>query len=913
MRPVELEQHGVPAALTEIWGQHIESLTDVQERAVAAGLLSGSGNFLVVAPTSSGKTFVAEMAATSLAYQTRRQVIFVVPYRALAEEHYLALKRRYEGLLSVVIATGDWAEFDADIRDGNYGIAVMTYEKLIGFLVDRPQILDRCAALIVDEIQILGERGRGPDLELLLTQVLTHPRSPRVLALSASLDDLGRLDDWLGATLVMTNERPVPLSEGVLDPASGQVLSTDLSRSPLCGPQLDAEDAAAAATVAAVNDGEQVLVFRASLAKTVLMADKLRRSLPIPGLDADTARDLDDLEPSPSVEHLRRLLAARVAYHNADLTGTERRAVEGAFRRGACRALVSTTTLAMGVNLPTDLVIIPDTRRYSPDQGNWRTEDISVAEYKNAAGRAGRLGMRTAGRAIVVAGPGEVRQVLDFYCRGRVEPITSRLPDQPFDDLVFSVVASGLAGTEAEIVEFVTRTLAYPAFYEWTGGISSVQEGVASATRSCVAGGLLESEQGRLVATAVGRGFAARHVPVRWAAYLAGETSERPTAGTPTVELLHVVSGCDDLFEARPYVKWNRLLRRPIDLRPALSSAMASSDPESPLAQALASAHPSEVQLRVLARTDCLARWRTGEEATAIGRSFEGCSPSRLTGMAKVGAWILEATAEAEKARGRDAAVIARLASEVRYGVPAELVPLARLNVRGVARGSLIRLYEGGRDKHLHDPDVLLDAEDDDLAGLLTPLEAARLREAVIAERGETQTRRRRAQTERARVAELAEQLIDDLYTLGGVDLERAVADALAAVGIPATRIHEQKHGEEDLQIRHPDGTVVVSVTASLHPSKNIVWSKVREVLAAGVGMNPINYVCIGRPAFHSEAESLARQIGLEEGPRNLLLIPMDVFADAVIRCAEGRLDSGALLDAFGRASGVLSLDELGA
>jgi hypothetical protein len=75
--------------------------------------------------------------------------------------------------------------------------------------------------------------------------------------------------------------------------------------------------------------------------------------------------------------------------------------------------------------------------------------------------------------------------------------------------------------------------------------------------------------------------------------------------------------------------------------------------------------------------------------------------------------------------------------------------------------------------------------------------------------------------------------------------------------------------------------------------------------------MNPINYVCIGRPAFHSVAEDLARQIGLEVGPRQLLLIPMDVFADAVLRCAEGRLDSSALLDALGRASGVLDLEDL--
>jgi hypothetical protein len=44
-------------------------------------------------------------------------------------------RERYGDLLSVVISTSDWTEFDGDIRAGSFNLAVMTYEKLMGFLV----------------------------------------------------------------------------------------------------------------------------------------------------------------------------------------------------------------------------------------------------------------------------------------------------------------------------------------------------------------------------------------------------------------------------------------------------------------------------------------------------------------------------------------------------------------------------------------------------------------------------------------------------------------------------------------------------------------------------------------------------------------------------------------------------------
>ncbi len=101
-----------------MWKKHIPELTDIQEKAVRAGILDGVGNVLAVAPTSSGKTFIGEMAAATSAYTHRRHAIFIVPFRALAEEHFELFRERYGELLSVVMSTSDHTESDVDIRTG---------------------------------------------------------------------------------------------------------------------------------------------------------------------------------------------------------------------------------------------------------------------------------------------------------------------------------------------------------------------------------------------------------------------------------------------------------------------------------------------------------------------------------------------------------------------------------------------------------------------------------------------------------------------------------------------------------------------------------------------------------------------------------------------------------------------------
>jgi helicase len=915
MRITDLLHFSAPPALAKVWAEHVEELTEVQAKAVEAGVFDGKTNLLVVAPTSSGKTLVGEMAAASSSYRTRRHGIFLVPYRALADEHYANFRARYGDLLNVVISTSDWTEFDDDIRAGNFGLAVLTYEKLMGLLVDHPQLLDRCSVLVVDEVQMLGDPSRGAGLEKLLTQVLLHEQSPQLVALSASLDELNKLDDWLRAKLVMTNERPVPLEEGVLGPFSGRLLLTNDEDRQLIDGRTEAEDALDDLVVKLIGDGQQVLIFRASIPKTQATAERLKRHLSAPGLPAQTAAELDELEPSETVELLRRTLSSLVGFHNGDMTAGERRAVEQSFRRGEARVLVATTTLAMGVNMPTDVVIVADFKRWYPLRGQWRFSEIRVAEYKNSAGRAGRLGQRTAGLAILLADQDfEQRQLLDYYCRGEVEAVASQLAAENFDDVVFGILCGGLAHNRAELVEFITATFAYLTFYAASGGVRAVEEGVERAVSACCGSGLVRDEDGQLIPTRSALIFAGHSIPLAAATRLSALAERLLDGPVAKAELVFEVAACDKLFDPRPYVDWDKLRHQPVDPRANVAIDLSDVAAPGPLREAMTRPHLDEHEARVVARTGCLLEWMSGASDSSVARRFKGCPPARVRGMGKSAAWLLDALERVATLRGAsedEVAAVHDAALEARYGVPAELAPLARLHAPGIGRAALLRLYEGDQGRRLYEPDVLLETDISEFDGLLKPVEVERLRTAIVAERGETLRRRRDAHLDRAERAHLDAQLIEDLYKATGAALEQAVADALEAASLSVSRVVRQPHGEEDLQLSHPDGTIVASVTASRDEGKRISWNKAREVLGTGAGMNPINYVCIGRPGFHSLAERKAEEIAREEGGRRLLLVPVDVVAEAVVRVREEALEPAALADLLARAKGLLTLRHL--
>ena len=111
MRIETLEAYNVPADIIDVWRSHVGAeLLPVQERAVKEFGLFGADNLIVFSPTSSGKTFIGEMAAVKPARENTK-VFYLVPHKALAEEKYREFSRRYaKAGVDVVISSRDRRE-----------------------------------------------------------------------------------------------------------------------------------------------------------------------------------------------------------------------------------------------------------------------------------------------------------------------------------------------------------------------------------------------------------------------------------------------------------------------------------------------------------------------------------------------------------------------------------------------------------------------------------------------------------------------------------------------------------------------------------------------------------------------------------------------------------------------------------
>ena len=189
----------------------ISKLNPVQEKAIKAGILRGE-NLVVAAPTASGKTLVAEFAALNT-IKKGRKVVYIVPLRALASEKYEEFREKYEGLgVKVAMSIGDLDSSDPWLA--RFDLIIVTSEKFDSLLRHGISWLDQIGLVVIDEIHLLNDPGRGPTLEIIITKLKTLV-NPQILALSATIQNYEEIAEWLGARGVRSNYRPVKLYKGV--------------------------------------------------------------------------------------------------------------------------------------------------------------------------------------------------------------------------------------------------------------------------------------------------------------------------------------------------------------------------------------------------------------------------------------------------------------------------------------------------------------------------------------------------------------------------------------------------------------------------------------------------------------------------------------------------------------------------
>src|SRR6202046_4902297 len=176
----------------------------------ACGALGTGHGVLVAAPTGSGKTVVGEFAV-HLALAQGRKCFYTTPIKALSNQKYADLVRRYDSR-TVGLLTGD------NSINGDAPVVVMTTEVLRNMLYTGSQALKGLGYVVLDEVHYLADRSRGAVWE----EVIIHlPESVRVIALSATVSNAEEFGDWLaqvrgGTEVIVDEHRPVPLWQHML-------------------------------------------------------------------------------------------------------------------------------------------------------------------------------------------------------------------------------------------------------------------------------------------------------------------------------------------------------------------------------------------------------------------------------------------------------------------------------------------------------------------------------------------------------------------------------------------------------------------------------------------------------------------------------------------------------------------------
>ncbi|MFB6080833.1 MAG: DEAD/DEAH box helicase [Haloferacaceae archaeon] len=486
----------LPAAVRDhLADRGIEELYPPQAAAVEAGLLDGEAVVAAV-PTAGGKTLIAQLATLA----ADGPGLYIVPLRALAREKY----ETFSALpgVDVAISTGD---LDAPAEDlAGHDVVVATAEKVDSAIRNGATWVDDLACVVVDEVHLLGTEERGPTLEVTLATLRRRTPDAQVVALSATVENADEVAGWLDATLVESSWRPVDLRTGVY--AGGRVAFDDgatrtVAVPTAADPDTNARTEATAALVAdAVGDGGGALAFVRSRREAESLCDRLRAE-EFPGAP-EVAEEVRQAGATRTGRALATGLRDGVAFHHAGLRSAHRRIVESAFRNREIAAICATPTLAAGVNVPARRVVVRDQRRFTGEGMEW----LPVLEVHQMCGRAGRPGLDPYGEAVLVADAGEREELEERYVGATPERVESRLADPTaLRTHVLSVVASGVAGSRADLVEVFGAS-----FHAHQAGDADLDASVNGALDDLTAMGMLDRDG--LAATDLGATVSRQYV-----------------------------------------------------------------------------------------------------------------------------------------------------------------------------------------------------------------------------------------------------------------------------------------------------------------------------------------------------------------------------------------------------------------
>jgi superfamily II RNA helicase len=453
--------------------------------------IRAGSSVMVAAPTSSGKTVIAEYAIWC-AISAGQRVVYTTPIKALSNQKLRDFEALFPGRVGLL--TGDRSQN----RDAQ--ILVMTTEVLRNMLIEDQSALASVRFAVLDEVHYIADPERGTVWE---ESIVRCPPEMNLVCLSATMANASEVADWIRHVhgpieLIQHNERPVPLQHFVFAERTLRLIRDANGKRVAQVPQPDFShrrslrqlvDQPGILNALRKRELLPAIWFVFTRRGAELDAQKCASvSLELQGAHADAVgaaieRMLDYIpavdRELPQVASLQWMLRRGIGFHHAGLLPPCKELVEELFVAGHLSIVCATDTLSVGINMPARTVVISSLSR--PVGGL-----LSPNDFSQLTGRAGRRGIDRMGSVVLLPSPKHDFERAYRELTGPLVPVNSTFALRYSTYVSLLAHHGGSSGGKDRIERFVRSSLSHFQMQSnglWEHELRGIDETLANLPR----------------------------------------------------------------------------------------------------------------------------------------------------------------------------------------------------------------------------------------------------------------------------------------------------------------------------------------------------------------------------------------------------------------------------------------------